>query len=90
MQKRKEKVVSKLTSGVKGLFKLNRIDSLQGEALVEGEGVVSVRKPDDSQITFTTNNIIIATINLFKIRLILTLCLLIIILDTLKLLKVYL
>ena len=61
MQKRKEKVVSKLTSGVKGLFKLNRIDSLQGEALVEGEGVVSVRKPDDSQITFTTNNIIIAT-----------------------------
>ena len=61
MQKRKEKIVLALTKGVQGLFKLNHVDSIQGEALVEGVGKVSVMKPDNSKVDLTADYIIIAT-----------------------------
>jgi dihydrolipoamide dehydrogenase len=39
---RREKVVSTLTGGVAGLFKKNRIESIEGEASLTGKGAVSV------------------------------------------------
>ena len=61
MQKRKEKIVLGLTKGVQGLFKLNRVDSMQGEAIVEAAGQVLVKKHDNSRIVLSADNVIIAT-----------------------------
>ena len=61
MQKRKEKIVLGLTKGVQGLFKLNRVDSMQGEAIVEAAGQILVKKHDNSRIVLSADNIIIAT-----------------------------
>jgi dihydrolipoamide dehydrogenase len=53
---RRDKVVSTLTGGVSGLFKKNRIDPIEGEASLTGNGAVSV---GDQSITAKT--ILLAT-----------------------------
>jgi dihydrolipoamide dehydrogenase len=53
---RREKVVSTLTGGVSGLLKKNKIDVLQGEASLAGEGNVKV-----GDQTITAKTIVLAT-----------------------------
>ena len=54
--KRKDSVVSKLTSGVKGLLKNNGVDTFMGVASIVDKNTVKVNNE-----TLTTKNIIIAT-----------------------------
>ncbi|EEO6566501.1 dihydrolipoyl dehydrogenase [Listeria monocytogenes] len=53
-------VVNKLTSGVKGLLKKNKVEMLEGEAFFVDDHSLRVIHPDSAQ-TYTFNNVIIAT-----------------------------
>ena len=63
MMKRKEKVVQDLTEGVKGLFKNNNVDSIQGTARLAGPNQIEVRKRehDASPEIYEADNILLAT-----------------------------
>ena len=60
MHERKEKIVSSLTKGVSGLFKLNKIDTIEGEAFVSDLNNINI-KSRDSTSSISANNIILAT-----------------------------
>ncbi|GMA47023.1 dihydrolipoamide dehydrogenase of pyruvate dehydrogenase complex [Tetragenococcus muriaticus PMC-11-5] len=60
-QEWKEKqVVNKLTSGVKGLLKKNKVDVIEGDAFFVDENSLRVIHPDSAQ-TYTFNHAIVAT-----------------------------
>ena len=61
MQARKDKIVQSLTNGVKGLFKLNKVESLQGCASLISKGRVRVAFDDGTERELDAKNIIIAT-----------------------------
>ncbi|MDQ0206500.1 dihydrolipoyl dehydrogenase [Alkalicoccobacillus murimartini] len=60
VQEWKSSVVDKLTGGVKGLFKGNKIDYVQGEAYFSSEDTVKVAD-ENSATTYKFKNCIIAT-----------------------------
>jgi len=60
MHERKEDIVSTMSKGVAGLFKLNKIDVIQGQAHVSDEHTLEIiSESDDSNIT--AENIILAS-----------------------------
>jgi len=62
MLSRKDEVVKSLTSGVRGLFKKNKIEPIFGAARVASPNSVVVRNPnDDGQTTLEANHILLAT-----------------------------
>ena len=61
MLQRKEKIISGLTNGVTSLFKLNKVESILGNATINKDGNVTVTNPDGSKLSLTSENIIIAT-----------------------------
>lgn len=61
MMKRKEKVVSSLTSGIAGLFKKNKITQIQGVGELTSANTVLVKKADGSTETIEAKNILLAT-----------------------------
>src|SRR5262249_10263981 len=62
MLARKDEVVKSLTSGVRGLFKKNKIEPIFGAARVASPNTVVVRNPnDDGQTTLEANHILLAT-----------------------------
>ena len=46
MHERKDKIVSSLTKGVSGLFKLNKIDTIEGEAFVSDLSNINIKSRD--------------------------------------------
>lgn len=60
-QKRKNKVVMKLSRGVDFLMKKNRVQVVKGAARIENPRRIVVTKPDGSEQAIETKNIIIAT-----------------------------
>ncbi|MEM8844913.1 MAG: dihydrolipoyl dehydrogenase [Pseudomonadota bacterium] len=60
MQKRKNKVVKTLTTGVKGLLKKNKVDFFHGTASLKSSTQVSISITDDNSI-IQANNIVIAS-----------------------------
>lgn len=65
MMKRKEQVVSALTTGIAGLFKKNGVTPLTGMGRIVksagGETTVEVKAADGSVKTYTAKNVVIAT-----------------------------
>ncbi|MEP7078861.1 MAG: dihydrolipoyl dehydrogenase [Chthoniobacterales bacterium] len=61
MLKRKDKVVKTLTSGVRGLMKLNQVTTLPGLGSISAPGRVSVTGADAAVTEVEAKNIIIAT-----------------------------
>ncbi len=61
MLARKDEVVKKLTMGVAGLFKKNKVYGIQGMGSIKSANEVVVKKPDGSTESLTTTNILIAT-----------------------------
>nr|VFK13641.1 MAG: dihydrolipoamide dehydrogenase [Candidatus Kentron sp. LPFa] len=59
MQARKDKIVTILTTGIKGLFKKNKVDLISGEGAFSFQNRIEVTRGDDSVLE--ANNIIIAT-----------------------------
>lgn len=57
---KENQVVNKLTSGVKGLLKKNKVDVIEGEAFFVDENSLRVIHPDSAQ-TYTFNHAIVAT-----------------------------
>jgi len=60
MQQRKQKVVSALTSGVKGLLKKNKVEFIHGSALLKNAELVQVTNGSQS-VEIRAKNIVIAT-----------------------------
>ncbi|MDG2061452.1 MAG: dihydrolipoyl dehydrogenase [SAR86 cluster bacterium] len=61
MMSRKDKIVSGLTSGVAGLFKLNKVNTLMGEAILQDSNKVLINLKDGSVKEVFGDKIIIAT-----------------------------
>jgi len=61
MMARKDKIISGLTSGVAGLFKLNKVNSIKGEAVVQDSKKVLIHSEDGSIKEVIGDKIIIAT-----------------------------
>lgn len=61
MMKRREKVVSGLTSGIDGLMKKNKITRLLGKGRVTGPNSIEITKADGSKETIGAANIVLAT-----------------------------
>ena len=59
--KHKNDISKKLTSGVAGLLKLNKVKKVDGEASFTAPGKLSVKKPDGSIEEMTADAIILAT-----------------------------
>ncbi len=57
----KNEISKKLTSGVAGLLKMNKVKKVDGEASFVGEKKISVKKPDGSVEEMTADAIIVAT-----------------------------
>ena len=57
----KNEISKKLTSGVAGLLKMNKVKKVDGEASFIGEKKISVKKPDGSAEEMTADAIIVAT-----------------------------
>ena len=57
----KNDISKKLTSGVAGLLKMNKVKKIDGEASVVGEKKISVKKPDGTVEEMTADAIIVAT-----------------------------
>lgn len=60
MQARKNKIISELTTGIKQLFKANKITQISGRAFIKAAGQVEVDDGEAKQI-ISADNIIIAT-----------------------------
>ena len=60
-QKRKGKVVTKLSKGVDFLMRKNKVQVLKGSAHIDGPGRITVTGADGASQTVDTKNIIIAT-----------------------------
>ena len=60
MHRRKDEIISSLTKGVSGLFKLNRIDAIKGEAHILDPNTLRIIS-EDSDSNITAENIILAT-----------------------------
>ena len=60
MMERKNNIVSQLTSGVSGLFKANKVDSIQGIAKVKDANTIEITHNGKSE-TVEAEHIIIAT-----------------------------
>ena len=60
-QKRKNKVVMKLSKGVDFLMRKNKVQVFKGTARIEGSGRIAVKTADESSEEVKTKNIIIAT-----------------------------
>jgi dihydrolipoamide dehydrogenase len=61
MMKRKDKVVSSLTSGIEGLFKKNKITRIQGMGKLLSANQVEVKKADGTKEVVEATNIVLAT-----------------------------
>jgi dihydrolipoamide dehydrogenase len=61
MMKRKDQVVSQLTTGIAGLFKKNKVTHVQGHGRVKGPGEVEVKKADGTTEVLRAKNILLAT-----------------------------
>lgn len=61
MLARKDKIVSQLTSGVKGLFNKNKIETFYGTGRMTGNGQVTVTSGSGTEIVLSGKNILIAT-----------------------------
>tara|TARA_B100001250_G_scaffold148387_1_gene127122 strand:+ start:855 stop:2273 length:1419 start_codon:yes stop_codon:yes gene_type:complete len=61
MMKRKDEIVNKLTSGINGLFLVNKVESISGRGKVVSANIVEVTKVDGSTQQIEAKNIIIAT-----------------------------
>ena len=59
--KHKNDISHKLTSGIAGLFKMNKVAKIDGEAKFVAPGRISVRKADGSVEEMTADAIIVAT-----------------------------
>ena len=57
----KNDISKKLTSGVAGLLKMNKVKKIDGEASFVGEKKISVKKPDGTVEEMTADAIIVAT-----------------------------
>ena len=57
----KNAVSKKLTSGIAGLFKMNKVTKLDGEAAFTAPKTLEVTKPDGTKETMTADTIIVAT-----------------------------
>ena len=60
VNKRKDDIVQKLTQGVAGLMKKNKIDVLSGHGRLQGKGAVSVTDGAGKVSTHQTKNVILA------------------------------
>ena len=60
MQLRKDEIVASMTKGVSGLFKLNKIDTVQGKAYVSDPHTIEVTT-ESSDSNISAENIILAT-----------------------------
>lgn len=60
---RKEQIITKLTSGIAGLFKKNKIDSYAGRARIMApvDGIQQVEVVGDESITLKANRLLLAT-----------------------------
>ncbi len=61
MLKRKDKVVKQLTSGVRGLMKLNKVTTFEGKGFITAPGKVSVQPAEGEAQEIEAKHIIIAT-----------------------------
>jgi dihydrolipoamide dehydrogenase len=61
MLRRKDDVVKQLTSGVGGLFKKNKVDSIKGTGRIVNPTTVEVTGADGAKQTLSTKRILIAT-----------------------------
>ena len=59
--KHKNDISKKLTGGVSGLLKMNKVKVIDGEAKFVGKGKLSVKKADGAVETMTADGIILAT-----------------------------
>jgi len=57
----KNAISKKLTSGIAGLFKMNKVTKLDGEAAFTAPKTLEVTKPDGTKETMTADAIIVAT-----------------------------
>ncbi len=60
MMKRKEQIVQKMTRGVQGLFRKNKVTHIEGTARLTGSGAVEVEKGEGKE-TLKAERILIAT-----------------------------
>lgn len=60
MQERKNKIVSELTTGIKQLFKVNKVSHLVGRAFIKPDHQVEITDGDD-KYNVSADNIIVAT-----------------------------
>jgi dihydrolipoamide dehydrogenase len=61
IQKRKDKVLTKLRGGIKGLFAARNVTLLAGKAVLDGKGKVKLTDEKGGTTSFTADNIILAT-----------------------------
>jgi len=61
MQRQKDKTVRNLTTGIKGLFRKNKVDYIKGFGRIETDNTVSVNQDGETLETLDAKNIIIAT-----------------------------
>ena len=61
VQQRKGDIIKKLATGVAGLLKKNKVDTVQGLGRLAGRDSVEVKKPDGSTVTLRGKNILLAT-----------------------------
>ena len=60
MHQRKDEIVLSLSKGVSGLFKLNKVDTIRGQAYISDPNVLKIIS-EDSDSSITAENIILAT-----------------------------
>ncbi|MSP91827.1 MAG: dihydrolipoyl dehydrogenase [Myxococcales bacterium] len=61
LQAWKEGITAKLSSGIGGLFKGNKVEHVAGRARLAGPGKVHIDKTDGSVLTVETKNVVLAT-----------------------------
>ena len=61
MQAWKEGITAKLSSGIGGLFKANKVEHIAGTARLAGPGKVRIEKADGSVVTVDTKHVVLAT-----------------------------
>lgn len=60
IQARKDKVLTTLRTGIKGLFGARKVTVFQGKAVLNGPGKIAVRKEDGAQEEITADKVILA------------------------------